>query len=119
MQFKALLLPLLTTTLGLPSMAAAKLHVVTTTPDVAAIAREVGGDRVEAESLALGTQDPHFVDAKPSFILKLNRADLYVKRGLDLEVGWAPVLEKGARNPEILYGGLATSTPPTASRRSR
>jgi len=85
--------------------AAAKLYVVTTTPDLAAIAREVGGDKVEAESLALGTQDPHFVDAKPSFILKLNRADLYVKRGLDLEVGWAPVLEKGARNPEILYGG--------------
>jgi ABC-type Zn uptake system ZnuABC Zn-binding protein ZnuA len=84
---------------------AAKLYVVTTTPDLAAIAREVGGDKVEAESLALGTQDPHFVDAKPSFILKLNRADLYVKRGLDLEVGWAPVLEKGARNPEILYGG--------------
>lgn len=90
---------------GVPVPAAAKLYVVTTTPDLAAIAREVGGDKVEAESLALGTQDPHFVDAKPSFILKLNRAGLYVKRGLDLEVGWAPVLEKGARNPEILYGG--------------
>ncbi len=89
----------------LPVPAAAKLYVVTTTPDLAAIAREVGGDKVEAESLALGTQDPHFVDAKPSFIVKLNRADLYVKRGLDLEVGWAPVLEKGARNPDILYGG--------------
>lgn len=85
--------------------AAAKLYVVTTTPDLAAIAREVGGDKIDAESLALGTQDPHFVDAKPSFILKLNRADLYVKRGLDLEVGWAPVLEKGARNPDVLYGG--------------
>ncbi len=88
-----------------PGRAAAKLYVVTTTPDLAAIAREVGGDKVDAESLALGTQDPHFVDAKPSFILKLNRADLYVKRGLDLEVGWAPVLEKGARNADILYGG--------------
>jgi len=87
------------------SSAAAKLYVVTTTPDLAAIARDVGGDKVEAESLALGTQDPHFVDAKPSFILKLNRADLYVKRGLDLEVGWAPVLEKGARNTDILQGG--------------
>ena len=90
---------------GLPAPAAAKLYVVATTPDRAAIARDVGGDKVEAESLALGTQDPHFVDPKPSFILKLNRADLYVKRGLDLEVGWAPVLEKGARNPEILDGG--------------
>src|SRR6058998_762397 len=84
--------------------AAAKLHVVATTSDVAAIAREVGGDRIEVESLALGTQDAHFVDAKPSFIVKLNRADLYIKRGLDIEVGWAPVLEKGARNPNISYG---------------
>jgi zinc/manganese transport system substrate-binding protein len=89
---------------GFPAAAAAKLYVVTTTPDLAAIAREVGGDRVDAESLARGTQDPHFVDAKPSFILKLNRADLYVKRGLELEVGWAPVLENGARNPAILGG---------------
>ncbi len=90
---------------GFVTPAAAKLYVVTTTPDLAAIAREVGGDKIEAESLALGTQDPHFVDPKPSFILKLNRADLYVKRGLDLEVGWAPVLEKGARNADILPGG--------------
>jgi zinc/manganese transport system substrate-binding protein len=90
---------------GAPPAAAAKLFVVTTTPDLAAITREVGGDKVEVESLALGTQDPHFVDPKPSFIVKLNRADLYVKRGLDLEVGWAPVLEKGARNDHILPGG--------------
>lgn len=83
--------------------AAAKVRVVTTTTDLAAIAREVGGDEVEVVSLALGTQDPHFVDPKPSFIVKLNRADLYVKRGLDLEIGWAPVLEKAARNPSILY----------------
>lgn len=88
-----------------PAPGAAKLYVVTTTPDLAAIAREVGGDKVDAESLALGTQDPHFVDAKPSFILKLNRADLYVKRGLELEIGWAPVLENGARNAAILQGG--------------
>jgi zinc/manganese transport system substrate-binding protein len=88
-----------------PASAAAKLYVVTTTPDLAAIARDVGGDKLDAESLALGTQDPHFVDAKPSFILKLNRADLYVKRGLELEIGWAPVLENGARNAAILQGG--------------
>jgi ABC-type Zn uptake system ZnuABC Zn-binding protein ZnuA len=90
---------------GFFAPAAAKLYVVTTTPDLAAIARDVGGDKVEVESLAVGTQDPHFVDAKPSFILKLNRADLYVKRGLELEIGWAPVLEKGARNADILPGG--------------
>jgi ABC-type Zn uptake system ZnuABC Zn-binding protein ZnuA len=96
---------LFTLAVGWFAPAAAKLYVVTTTPDLAAIARDVGGDQVEVESLALGTQDPHFVDPKPSFILKLNRADLYVKRGLDLEVGWAPVLEKGARNVDILPGG--------------
>jgi zinc/manganese transport system substrate-binding protein len=84
--------------------AEATLSVVTTTPDLAAIAREVGGDKIKVESLARGTQDPHFVDAKPSFILKLNRADLYVKRGLELEVGWAPVLENASRNPRI-FGG--------------
>ncbi len=89
---------------GAFTSALAKVDVVTTTPDLAAIAREVGGDKVDVESLARGTQDPHFVDPKPSFILKLNRADLYVKRGLELEVGWAPVLENGSRNPRILGG---------------
>lgn len=100
--FAACVLAIVATT---PPAAAAKLFVVTTTPDLAAITREVGGDKVEVESLAVGTQDPHFVDPKPSFIVKLNRADVYVKRGLDLEVGWAPVLEKGARNANVLPGG--------------
>lgn len=95
----------LLTLFGSFSPAAAKLYVVTTTPDLAAIAREIGGDKIEAESLALGTQDAHFVDPKPSFIVKLNRADLYIKRGMELEIGWAPVLEKGARNANVLYGG--------------
>lgn len=94
---------LLAVVLGAATPAAATLNVVTTTPDLAAIARAVGGDRVKVESLALGTQDPHFVDPKPSFIIKLNRANLYVKRGLALEVGWAPVLENAARNANILY----------------
>jgi ABC-type Zn uptake system ZnuABC Zn-binding protein ZnuA len=87
-----------------PGKARAKLYVVTTTPDLASIAREVGGEKVEVESLALGFQDAHFVDPKPSFVVKLNRADVYIKRGLDLEVGWAPVLETGARNPHVLMG---------------
>ena len=78
--------------------AADPLKVVATTADLGAVARAVGGDAVVVTTLARPTEDAHFVDAKPSFIVKLNRADLYVKRGLDLEVGWAPVLEKGARN---------------------
>ena len=80
------------------------LQVVTTTEDLAAIAREVGGDRVQASALARGYQDPHFVDAKPSYMVQLKKADLFVQVGRDLEVGWAPGLLNGARNPRILPG---------------
>ena len=80
------------------------LSVVTTTEDLAAIAREVGGDRVRVTSLCKGYQDPHFVDAKPSFMVQLKNAALFVEVGRDLEVGWAPGLLNGARNPRILPG---------------
>lgn len=80
------------------------LRVVTTTEDVAAIAREVGGSFVNAESLTRGSQDPHFVEARPSLILKASRADLFIQIGLGLEVGWAPGLLMGARNPQIQPG---------------
>ncbi len=80
------------------------LQVVTTTEDLAAIARELGGDRVSATSIARGYQDPHFVDAKPSYMVQLKKADLFVEVGRDLEVGWAPGLLNGARNPKILPG---------------
>jgi len=84
--------------------AEARLKVVATTPDLAAIARQIGGDRVEVTSLSLPTQDPHFVDAKPSLALALNRADLLLAQGLDLEIGWLPTLQTGARNPKIMTG---------------
>lgn len=88
-----------------PAAAASKpLSVVTTTEDLAAIAREVGGDRVRATSLCKGYQDPHFVDAKPSYMVQLKNAALFVEVGRDLEVGWAPGLLNGARNPRILPG---------------
>ena len=64
-----------------------KLNVVTTTEDLAAIAREIGGDRITVESIARGYQDPHFVEAKPSFILKLQKADLLIVVGRELEIG--------------------------------
>ncbi|MCI0526448.1 MAG: metal ABC transporter substrate-binding protein [Nitrospira sp.] len=83
---------------------AAPLHVVTTTEDLAAIAREVGGPLVEVESLARGTQDPHFLEARPSMILKTSRADLFIEMGAELEMGWAPPLLIGARNPAIQPG---------------
>lgn len=83
---------------------AAPIKVVTTTEDLAAIAREVGGERVQVESLARGVQDPHFVEAKPSLMLKLSRADLFVQVGLELEVGWVSPLLLGARNGKIQSG---------------
>ncbi len=82
-----------------------KLNVVTTTSDLRYIAAEVGGEYVETFSIAKGYQDPHFVDAKPSFVLKLKRADLFIQVGLDLEVGWAPPLLETARNKDVYFGG--------------
>jgi zinc/manganese transport system substrate-binding protein len=84
--------------------AQAAVVVVTTTPDLASITRQIGGASVEVKSLALPTQDPHFVDARPNLALLLNKADLLVIQGLELEVGWLPVLQTGARNPKIQVG---------------
>ena len=83
----------------------AAIKVVATTPDLAAIAREVGGSAVEVTSLSVSTQDPHFVDARPNLALALNQADLLLIQGLDLEIGWLPTLQSGARNPKIQTGG--------------
>ena len=77
----------------LPTVAAAKkLNVMAATTDLAALAQEVGGDRINVESIAKGYQDPHFVEAKPSFLLKLRQADLLILVGLQLEIGWLPPL---------------------------
>jgi zinc/manganese transport system substrate-binding protein len=89
----------------LPREAAAKkLTVVTATTDMAALAEEVGGDRINVESIAKGYQDPHFVEAKPSFLLKLRQADLLVVVGLQLEIGWLPPLITQCGNPRIQVG---------------
>ena len=77
------------------------INVVATTPDLAAIAKEVGGDVVDVKALAKATEDPHFVDAKPSHIVTLNRADLLVFGGAELESGWLPALLQSSRNPRI------------------
>jgi zinc/manganese transport system substrate-binding protein len=81
-----------------------KLNVITATEDLASIAREVGGDHITVESIARGYQDPHFVEAKPSFILKLQRADLLVVVGRDLEIGWLPPLIQQSRNAKVQLG---------------
>lgn len=82
-----------------------KLNVVTTTEDLASIANEVGGDRIAVESIAKGYQDPHFVEAKPSFILKLIKANLLVAVGRELEIGWLPPLIQQSRNAKVQPGG--------------
>ncbi|HZP02578.1 MAG TPA: metal ABC transporter substrate-binding protein [Terriglobia bacterium] len=86
------------------SKAASKLNVVTATTDLAALAQEVGGDRIEVESIARGYQDPHFVEAKPSFLLKLRKADLLIVVGLQLEIGWLPPLIAQCGNPRVQIG---------------
>jgi len=84
--------------------ASAVVRVVATTPEYGAIAQVIGGDKVKVADLAKPTEDPHFVDAKPSHIVTLNRADLLIEGGADLEVGWLPPLIEGARNPKIATG---------------
>ncbi len=86
------------------SQASAQLRVVATTPDLASVAREIGGDRVNVVALAKPTEDPHFVDAKPSFIVTLNRADALIEGGAELELGWLPPLLENARNGKIAAG---------------
>src|SRR5438132_10194087 len=82
----------------------AALHVVSSIPTLGSLAKEVGGNRVEVESLGKGYQDPHFVEPKPNLMLVLNRADLLVHVGLELEIGWLPPLVLGSRNPKIQPG---------------
>src|SRR5258708_35912425 len=81
-----------------------KLNVVVSTPDLASIAKEIGGDHIELTTLAKPTEDPHFVDAKPSFIVKLNRADVLIEGGAELEIGWLPALLDQSRNHKLAAG---------------
>ena len=91
--------------LSTPGMASAqKLNVVATTPDLAALAQSIGGTRVLVKALAKSTEDPHFVDAKPSHIVTLNRADVLIEGGAELELGWLPPLLESARNSKIATG---------------
>ncbi len=86
------------------SRADSKLRIMTATTDLAALAQEIGGEKVDVESVARGYQDPHFVEAKPSFLLKLRHADLLIVVGLELEIGWLPPLISQSTNPKIQVG---------------
>ena len=84
--------------------APAKLNVVTTTEDLAAIAREVGGNNVTVSAIVTGVRDPHFIEAKPSFMSRMQSADLFIAVGLDLEIGYEQALIQGSRNSKITRG---------------
>ncbi len=119
------------TTICLASLAfasQAKLNVVAATGDFGAIARAIGGDAVTVTVLAKPTEDPHFVDAKPSLIVKLNRADVVIEGGAELELGWLPPLVEGSRNSKLETGkpghimgaeGISLLEVPTTLDRSR
>jgi len=86
------------------SSAHAKLKVVATLPDLASLARDIGGDNVEVSAMAKPTEDSHFVDARPSFVVQLRSADVLIDGGAELELGWLPPLLQNARNPKIEVG---------------
>jgi zinc/manganese transport system substrate-binding protein len=113
---------------GAATSLSAQIKVVATTPDFAALAREIGGNLVSVTALAKPTEDPHFVDAKPSHIVTLNRADALIEGGAELELGWLPPLLENSRNSKISAGargrivgseGIRLSEIPTSFDRSK
>ena len=90
--------------IALSSVVQAKLNVVATLPDFGSLAREIGGDKVAVTVMAKPTEDSHFVDARPSFVVQLRTADVLIEGGAELEVGWLPPLLQNARNPKIEAG---------------
>ncbi len=92
--------------LGSNELTAQKIKVVTTLTDLRSITEEIGGEKVDVFSIAVGYQNPHFVDPKPSYIIKLTRADMFVTIGLDLEIGWSVPLLQNSRNSKIQKGSI-------------
>ena len=80
------------------------LNVVATVPELGSLAREIGGNQVQVTVIAKGSEDPHFVEARPSFIKAVNQADVFIQMGMEMEVGWAPVLLQQSRNPNVQPG---------------
>ena len=103
-RFKTLLILFSLSALLLPNGQGKEAQRVTATTDLASLAQEVGGDKIQVESIAKGYQDPHFVEAKPSFLLKLRQADLLIVVGLQLEIGWLPPLINQSGNARVQVG---------------
>ncbi|MCK4558144.1 MAG: zinc ABC transporter substrate-binding protein [Calditrichia bacterium] len=89
---------------GWHTIEAQELNIVTTLPSLASITKSIGGEHVEVYSITRGVQDAHYIEAKPSYMVKLNRADLLIYSGLELEIGWLPLLIQGARNHDVTPG---------------
>jgi zinc/manganese transport system substrate-binding protein len=89
----------------IPWAAHAKLNVVATLPDLASMARDIGGDNVTVICLGKPAEDPHYIQPKPSYIVALNKADVLIENGLELEIGWLPALLDQTRNGKIRLGG--------------
>lgn len=94
--------------LGWQNAEAQDLNIVTTLPSLASITRSIGGEHVEVYSITRGVQDAHYIEAKPSYMVKLNRADLLIYSGLELEIGWLPLLIQGARNHDVTPGAAGS-----------
>jgi ABC-type Zn uptake system ZnuABC Zn-binding protein ZnuA len=90
--------------LKLDNIKAQNLNVITTLPSLASITESVGGEYVDVYSITRGVQDAHYIEAKPSYMIKLNKADLLIYSGLELEIGWLPLLIQGARNTDVSVG---------------
>jgi ABC-type Zn uptake system ZnuABC Zn-binding protein ZnuA len=102
-----LVLTVFTFTLPIPfiyAQSSKPLQVCATVPDLGSLAQEIGGDQVKVTVFAKSQEDPHFIEAKPSYIKALSQADLYIQIGMELEVGYAPVLLQNARNSRVLPG---------------
>jgi zinc/manganese transport system substrate-binding protein len=82
----------------------AKPLVMVSTTNIKSLVKEIAGSEVKVESFAKGTQDPHYLEAKPSYMIKASKADLVISIGLGLEEGWLPLIIRGARNPKIRVG---------------
>src|SRR3954447_18695797 len=104
MKVRFAILVFITALMAVPFASAKKLNVIASTTDLASLAQEVGGDKIDIDAIAKGYQDPHFVEAKPSFLLKLRNADLLISVGLQLEIGWLPPLITQSGNPRIQVG---------------
>lgn len=94
--------------ISLAVVSEAKIKVVTTTPDIAEVVRAIGQDQVEVQSLLSGTEDPHFAEARPDYILKVNRADVVCAMGLELEIGWLPKVLSKSGNAKVQEGGTGS-----------